>query len=857
VKKYLLLLALILLPSFAFIDNCNARIPIDLVISSDLTTEPIKLNITYDPDMETDFTDLNFTDENNNVLNWWMRQKVDSQWVEVLVQNDWHNLTSGYVYFSCDYNSSWGEIKSISINGAGDNFNDGSINATMWDITDVDCTSITESNGYAVVSSSGSQCDLALKTTITTENDFRAFVNVNLYTTSYSYFIYRFDAANDRWFHSGRVPDDEWRLYNGVGLEDTHSSTITADTWYNLEYQIYGTNHTILVDGISFTSITNADFTDAGNFYVSDIGDIMYLDDFVIMKYSGITPIVAYGTKEINSLLEFVFIPTSPNVLEPVNFEVNNNGINITRYWWDFGDGTSIVSDTINITSHTYSKGGTYTVNLTGLNETTNNISVSQSIIVFEPTTTIWAKDIIGDGYIENFTVIASNSTNTTSFTANGFTANWNFSEGPYGNVSIYIESTGFNHTIEYISITNSSNVNFTTSLYPALFIFTPRDVDYHNVIVPIKSTMTNISASKIQESGWEVISINSVTQANNGETTNTSLNITGQIWKVELIASANFGDSVVNNSLKFFSEELNESSTIFMASAINAKTNPYDITVYVYLKRDGTYKILNSDQTTNKTGTFPFFPARLQSTAYAKIFSGFPADWAIATVKINQPSSSLYFYQPDDALTGNITTVFEQSTTGFFGYLENIYDSNKMAFKNVGEMQLFNNTIYMLTTSRSKEVKITTVDRSENAITNTLVVFNLFVDGVWRVFASGVTDGTGILKLNLDEDATYLVTISASGYSPQVITITQPESEYKFYLSTQFAFFETPLDNLALSLTPTDTSIYSNTSYWFNYTVVDGDTQTDLIKLTLKDKIKIEAFYLLKQVQEILLEEL
>lgn len=101
----------------------------------------------------------------------------------------------------------------------------------------------------------------------------------------------------------------------------------------------------------------------------------------------------------------------------------------------------------------------------------------------------------------------------------------------------------------------------------------------------------------------------------------------------------------------------------------------------------------------------------------------------------------------------------------------------------------MINQTVYLLTTSRSKETKVTTVDRSENAIPNTLVVFNILIDGVWQVFASGLTDGTGILKVNLNEDQTYLVTLSAEGFSPQSLTITQPETEYKFFLSDQFTF--------------------------------------------------------------------
>ncbi|RLI71483.1 hypothetical protein DRO91_05605, partial [Candidatus Heimdallarchaeota archaeon] len=257
--------------------------------------------------------------------------------------------------------------------------------------------------------------------------------------------------------------------------------------------------------------------------------------------------------------------------------------------------------------------------------------------------------------------------------------------------------------------------------------------------------------------------------------------------------------------------------------------------TRYFYISKDATWKLLDTSFAEVDTGSFAFFPVKIRARNRVDKDNGVAT--YTATTEISEVQPEMYFQFPSGALTGNVTVNFNQLTTGVFGFLENIYDSNKVSYKQVAETSLFNQTVYMLTTARSKEVKVTTVDRGEGAIANTLVVFNILVDDVWQVFSSGFTDGTGIVKFNLDEDETYLVTLSATGFSPQSFTITQSEDEYKFYLSDQFQFFEQPLDNLAMSLTPTETSIYTNTSYWFNYTVVDGNTQTDYIKLTLEDQ--------------------
>jgi len=803
------------------------------------TGYPLTLRIPYHIDMKTTFGDIRFTDLYDNPLEYNLINKTDSTfaWFEVYLNLTTLNTTNYYVYFGDNtLNDVSNETAVLELY---DNFNTDK-EGILWQ--DFDTGKCSYSGGKVDCYNSLAYSRLLTFQNFTSSSigyEFEAVLNLGTSSAGnleWLWFDFQ-DAAN--WGQVKRAGVGLTQiLESGAGVLTSETGVQNLNEWYNVKIRRWDNNIDILFNDTSYSFNDTYTYANGGYVGFANYKGHIYGDWVKIKKYFEPEPIGLLYDLTQQLQLSFEFIPLIPNVLETVNFESTNSGLNITRYWWDFGDGTSIVSDTINTTSHIYSKGGTYTVNLTGLNETGNNISVSQLITVFEPTITIWAKDVINDIFIQNFTVTASNSTNTTIFTATGNTAVWNFTSGPYGNVGIVISDIELNHSKEIIQITNSINVNFTASVYPPIFIFRPRDVDYKNVIVPVSALMTNTTLTKEKLSSFEIISSNISTITDPGKISTPSNNFTGQMWKIEFDSNIASGTGVANTTIIFHSENGEVSEIIYFASG--TFSNDLDITRYIYLKKDGTYKVLTEAQTVERSGNFAYFPAKLQSNTTISIGDGVTSS---STTKIYQPSFQLDFLQPDNALTGNVTVVFEQLTDGFFGFLGNRYDSNKVGYREVVETNLFTQTVYMLTTARSKEVKITIVDRGEGAISNTLVVVNIFVDDVWKVFASGFTDGTGIVKFNLDEDQIYLVTLSASGFSPQAFTITQPENEYKFYLSDQFQFFESPLDNLAISLTPTSTSIYTNTSYWFNYTVVDGDTQTDWIKLTLEDQNRSVLF--------------
>lgn len=75
------------------------------------------------------------------------------------------------------------------------------------------------------------------------------------------------------------------------------------------------------------------------------------------------------------------YSPTTPITGEPVTFVASASSLNgaITGYTWNFGDGSSASGPSV---THTYSRGGTYPVNLTVIDNRSQSRSVSMPLVV-------------------------------------------------------------------------------------------------------------------------------------------------------------------------------------------------------------------------------------------------------------------------------------------------------------------------------------------------------------------------------------------------------------------------------------------------------------------------------------------
>lgn len=133
-KKYLFLLVFLLLPSFAVLSGFSRQAPL-LVNSSLLTDFQGYINISWESFMNPDFSDITFTDLDDNLLSYWNEETINQTYATFYVKGDWNstNGRQGYIYAGNVTKTSNSNGKQTFI--LFDDFNDDSINTTTWDIT--------------------------------------------------------------------------------------------------------------------------------------------------------------------------------------------------------------------------------------------------------------------------------------------------------------------------------------------------------------------------------------------------------------------------------------------------------------------------------------------------------------------------------------------------------------------------------------------------------------------------------------------------------------------------------------------------------------------------------------------------
>ena len=99
----LLVLVIALAPASAWLSGWSFRRPIEVNVTTDLTDYQLALNITYDSNMNSDFSDLRFIDDDDTTeLSYWVEEKVNGSWALVWVKTKELNTTNGtqlYIYY--------------------------------------------------------------------------------------------------------------------------------------------------------------------------------------------------------------------------------------------------------------------------------------------------------------------------------------------------------------------------------------------------------------------------------------------------------------------------------------------------------------------------------------------------------------------------------------------------------------------------------------------------------------------------------------------------------------------------------------------------------------------------------------
>ncbi len=173
----------------------------------------------------------------------------------------------------------------------------------------------------------------------------------------------------------------------------------------------------------------------------------------------------------------FTFSPATPSVNDTVFFNASSS-TGATAFTWDFGDGSSGSGVT---PTHQYSRGGTYTVTLTVVNNAGQSAATSKTVTVSATSTQLVANFTFSPTTPSvNDTVFfnASSSTGATAFT-------WDFGDGSSGSgvTPTHQYSRGGTYTVTLTaannvgqSATTSKTVTVSAAQIVADFTFSPTD---------------------------------------------------------------------------------------------------------------------------------------------------------------------------------------------------------------------------------------------------------------------------------------------------------------------------------------------------------------------------------------------
>jgi len=304
--------------------NWSKRQPIFINNShSTLSNYSVEIEINYDSDMQTDFDDIRFTDQNNVELKYWL-EDFDSGddanfWVKI------PTLPQGSSFIYVYYGNANANTTSDSSQAFlwFDNFESRSLgsiaNQGDWD-------GVGGYNPYNVYSQ---DCYQGSKVTLPSKNfgedvllDYWAKLTQKGNDTTSDFNITTHDtvAAGDNWDrvqHRGEISTNKWSTtIKYVG--DSTSRNINLNQWQHFQIRYYNNDRTdIVIDGHTVrnneqTYVNNLDYFNLYN----DEYDRGYYDKMVIRRYKSPEPYVYnFGTEEDRIIGASAYLANIPIVI--------------------------------------------------------------------------------------------------------------------------------------------------------------------------------------------------------------------------------------------------------------------------------------------------------------------------------------------------------------------------------------------------------------------------------------------------------------------------------------------------------------------------------------------------------------
>jgi len=527
-------------------------------------------------------------------------------------------------------------------------------------------------------------------------------------------------------------------------------------------------------------------------------------------------------TETANDSLTFAWDPASPHVEENVTFNITTAGsYSMSDFWWNFSDGTGIHYTDNDKIGHVFYLGESYNVSLIGLNASGTNYSYYDTVTVTEPTIQVWLRDSVSGNMLNSFSVSVWNNTNQSNFTTTGYYVEWDYHEGPRGNVTLEGIKAYYNVTGGSANITNSSDVNVTLTADPAVVIIRPRDASFPQLPVPVEIRMDNLTATRTQDSDLDEDLIDeSVTCPSNPCTnTSTSSDYYGQVFEYTLTAvGTGTGVGDIIRAFLYIKDEDGDTQLIDWANK-SGGSGTESVSRILYLSEAG-YEIRDAAGTLIRSSTniLDAYPFRAYVDLHASTDGA--GETSSAAGEVDGATSEFAFYIPDGATLGITNIVVAQKTGSPFGYVDTTYYYQKLAFP-IYETSRLNYTVYLYRSADAVLQDIYVIDYNNDPITDAYVQAFGTINAS-ELISSSYTDGSGKVELPLKASQQFNIIASATGYDAESVTLYPSTSALYITLTQATTEWTGPFSGISYDLDVGEPIIQGH-DYNITYTLADS----------------------------------
>ena len=176
-------------------------------------------------------------------------------------------------------------------------------------------------------------------------------------------------------------------------------------------------------------------------------------------------------------------------------------------------------------------------------------------------------------------------------------------------------------------------------------------------------------------------------------------------------------------------------------------------------------------------------------------------------------PSYAFCFSPPDRSITASLT-----SSYGNTGYATRAYSLSNTAFTN----STTNTVLYLLSTSEGVSTSIQVLTTVNSPISGATIKVEKQISGTWIQIAEVVTGDDGISSFFLDPTQPHKFTVTKTGYTTVVKTITPSQTVYTIQMvaRTGIGAYQGPTEGMKWTVSPATGEQCGLTNYAFNLTV-------------------------------------